>query len=255
MNIVPILTLILTQSQRTPQTVSLEVDGIRREALVYANSKPAPKEGAPLVFGFHGHGGNMRNAARSFEMHRHWPEAVVVYMQGIPTRGRTDPDGTKNGWQQNPIDYGGRDLKFFDAMLARLKADHKIDPSRVFSMGHSNGGRFTYVLWAMRPQVFAAFGPSASPGTGLVFRMDPKPAFVIAGEKDQIVSFDSQKRTIDALKSKLECPPEPTSKQGLLSIFKGKGGIELATYIYPGTHTYAKEANALMVEFFKRQRS
>lgn len=248
------VSLLLAAATPAPELITLEVDGLTRMAHVYVPTKPIPREGAPLVFGFHGHGGNMRNAARSFEMHTHWPEAVVVYMQGLPTKGRTDPEGRKNGWQQNPNDNGGRDLKFFDAALAKVKSDHKIDARRVYSMGHSNGGRFTYLLWAMRPKVFAAFGPSASPGTGLVFRFDAKPAFVIAGEKDQLVSFDSQKRTIDAIKSKLGCSEEPDSKKGLLEIYKGTAGFELATYIYPGTHTYAKEANPLMVQFFKRQR-
>ena len=37
-----------------------------------------------------------------------------------------------------------------------------IDPRRVYAMGHSNGGGFTYVLWAARGDRFAAYGPSSS---------------------------------------------------------------------------------------------
>src|SRR4051812_1317347 len=74
------------------------VDGVKREALVYLpsdTSKPAP-----LVFVFHGHGGSSNQAARSFRIHELWPEAIVVYPQGLHTPGRlTDPNGEKNGWQ------------------------------------------------------------------------------------------------------------------------------------------------------------
>lgn len=248
------IALFILAAPSAPQLVTMEVDGVERQANVYAPSKPSAREGAPVVFGFHGHGGNMRNAARSFEMHRHWPEAVVVYMQGLPTKGRTDPEGVRPGWQQNPSAEGGRDLKFFDAMLNWVKKSHRIDAKRVYAMGHSNGGRFTYVLWAARPDVFAAFGPSASPGVSLVFQMPPKPAFIVAGEKDQLVSYASQKRTIDALMSKFGCEREPVSKSGLCKTYRGKDGVELSTYIYPGTHTYAREANPLMVAFFKRQK-
>ena len=83
------------------QRMEWQVDGLQREALVFvpqnidASSKPAP-----VVFGFHGHGGSAMNAVRSFHFHTLWPEAIVVYMQGIPTPGRlTDPDGKRNGWQ------------------------------------------------------------------------------------------------------------------------------------------------------------
>ncbi len=61
-----------------------KVDGETRAALVYMSEKA---ENPPLVFGFHGYGGTMRNAARSFRIHEVWPEAVV-YMQRLPTPGQ-----------------------------------------------------------------------------------------------------------------------------------------------------------------------
>ena len=237
-----------------PVEITLDVNGVKRVAMIYPSTKEAPKDGAPLVFAFHGHGGNMRNSARSFQMHELWPEAVVVYPQGLPTTGMTDPEGKRPGWQQRPDDNGGRDFKFFDVLFEKVKSDYKIDASHVYAMGHSNGGRFTYLLWAMRPDVFAAFAPSASPGFGLVGRMKPKPAFILAGEEDQLVSFASQRLTIEAIKKLLVCPADPSSKEGYLSLFKGKEGIELATYVTPGDHTYVREANPKIVEFFKRQK-
>lgn len=54
--------------------------------------------GTPVVL--LGHHGGSRQASRSFQMHSEWPEAIVVYMQGLPTPGQwTDPDGKKPGWQ------------------------------------------------------------------------------------------------------------------------------------------------------------
>ena len=58
-----------------------KVDGVDRQALVYIPAA-ADKEQAPVVFAFHGHGGTMAHAARTFAYHKHWPEAIVVYMQG-----------------------------------------------------------------------------------------------------------------------------------------------------------------------------
>src|ERR1051325_749978 len=76
------------------------VDGVAREALVYVPSA-ARTNPTPVVFAFHGHGGSMLNAARTFSVHTRWPEAIVVYPQGLNTPGRlTDPDGRRPGWQK-----------------------------------------------------------------------------------------------------------------------------------------------------------
>ena len=63
------------------------VDGLVREALVYVPSN-ARTNARPVVFAFHGHGGTMNHAARTFALHAHWPEAIVVYPQGLHTPGR-----------------------------------------------------------------------------------------------------------------------------------------------------------------------
>lgn len=107
-----------------PQRREWEVQGVKREALLYVPAKGADQAtGVPLVFGFHGHGGSMRNAARSFRLHEVWPESLVVYMQGLNTPGRlTDPEGKRAGWQSTVGNQGDRDLLFFDAVLATLKS-------------------------------------------------------------------------------------------------------------------------------------
>jgi hypothetical protein len=55
-------------------------------------------------------------------------------------------------------DYGDRDLKFFDAMLASLRKECRVDDKRIFVTGHSNGGGFTFLLWATRGEQIAAGG-------------------------------------------------------------------------------------------------
>jgi polyhydroxybutyrate depolymerase len=140
----------------------LRVDGVAREALLHVPAQAKDKP-CPVVFAFHGHGGNMNHSARTFGYHLLWPEAIVIYPQGLNTPGRlTDPEGKKPGWQGSVGDQGDRDLKFFDAMLADLRANHQVDDRRIYSTGHSNGGGFTYLLWAARGDVFAAVAPSAA---------------------------------------------------------------------------------------------
>jgi polyhydroxybutyrate depolymerase len=231
----------------------LTVDGVVREALVAIPPK-AKTEPAPLVFAFHGHGGNMNNAARMYHIHTLWPEAIVVYPQGLNTPGQlTDPDGKKPGWQGATGAQGDRDLKFFDAMLASLEAKFKVDAKRIYSTGHSNGGGFSYLLWAARGEKFAAFGPSAAAAIKNRSMLKPKPMIHIAGENDPLVKFEWQKMTMEYVRKLNECG-EGKSWEGTTgcTLYPSKIGADVVTFIHPGTHTYAAEAPALIVKFFKQ---
>ncbi|MBL8995133.1 MAG: esterase, partial [Spirochaetia bacterium] len=80
-------------------SMTWNVDGAVREALVYIPDE-AKKSARPVVFVFHGHFGTSKWAADSFGIEKLWPEAIVVYMQGLKTPGKlTDPEGKGNGWQ------------------------------------------------------------------------------------------------------------------------------------------------------------
>ncbi len=235
-----------------PRPQEFTVDGVKRQAMVYApeSAKEAP---APLVFVFHGHGGNMRNTIRSFHIHELWPEAVVIYPQGLNTPGRlTDPEGKKPGWQSGPGDQGDRDLKFFDAMLAEAKARVKIDDKRIYSTGHSNGGGFTYLLWAMRGEVFAAMAPSGAAAAKSRDLLKPKPVLHIAGEKDPLVKYEWQKLMIDGLLKLNQCGEGGAwEKNEKCTAYPSAIGAPVVTAIHPGGHEFPKQAPAVIVQFFQ----
>jgi polyhydroxybutyrate depolymerase len=226
------------------------VDGVVREALVAVPSSATTNE-SPVVFAFHGHGGTMRSAARSFGYHQIWPEAIVVYPQGLNTPGRlTDPEGKKPGWQSAAGDQHDRDLKLFDAMLASLKTQHQVDGKRVYATGHSNGGGFTYLLWATRGEALAAVAPSAAIATGTLAGLKPKPVLHLAGEQDQLVRFAWQERTITFLRRLNGCGEgSPWAEAGTL--YASPAGTPVATFIHPGGHEFPREAPPLIVRFFK----
>lgn len=246
-----ILTAIVLASAGDPQRMEWKVDDVAREALVCAPSKEG--SGAPpLVFGFHGHGGSMQNAARTFAIHDLWPEAVVVYMQGLPTPGRlTDPEGKKAGWQHGPGEQGDRDLKFFDVVLASMKEKFKIDDKRVYATGHSNGAAFTYLLWPSRPDVFAAIAPSAAAGARNLKDAKPCPLLHVAGEKDPLVKFEWQQRVIAAVRAQNGCEDQGKDWDKGCTIYPSSKDAPVVTFIHPGDHKYPKEAPPLIVKFFK----
>jgi polyhydroxybutyrate depolymerase len=246
-----IWTLLLLLLPGDPERKELTVDGVAREALVAAPSKSTDAP-PPLVFGFHGHGGSMRNAARSFRLHELWPEAVVIYPQGLPTPGRlTDPEGKKAGWQHGPGEQGDRDLKFFDAMVEEAKARFKIDPRRIYATGHSNGGQFSYLLGGARRDVMAAIAPSAAAGAR--FLKEPIPLLHAAGEKDPLVTFAMQKRSLDAAKSLNACEEKGTDWAPGCLLYPSPKDAPLIAFIHPGDHKYPAEFPEFVVRFFKEQ--
>jgi len=248
--VLALLTVGLSHVSAT-EKVEIQVAGATR--VFYVDGPRSETGPLPLVFVFHGHGGTALSMQRKMQLGKLWPNAIIVYMQGLPTPGRTDPDGRRNGWQKNKGEQQDRDLAFFDAALARLKTDHRVDSKRIYACGHSNGGRMTYLLYAERGATFAAIAPSGSPGLGLISKFVPKPVFHIAGEKDPIVPIEGQLATIQALRGVLQCGAAAhVVKKGYLTTEPGINNTELATYIHPGKHEYPSEAFPLMVEFFQR---
>lgn len=232
---------------------SFKVGQTTRDGIVVVNIKPAPTAGAPLVLVYHGHGGTAQFAAKRMRVHTLWPEAVVAYLQGIPgVKGITDAEGKKSGWQKNPGDLDDRDLKFFDVVLAELSAKHKIDPSRVYVLGHSNGSRFAHVLWSKRGDHLAAICAACGGGGKLISASPPRSLFVIAGEKDTLVPLKGQMFGVELARTLLQTKTDQATKTGFLTIEPGAGGLELATYIHPGGHEFPTEALPQVVSFFKK---
>jgi polyhydroxybutyrate depolymerase len=229
------------------------LDGVVREALVYIPAQ-AKSNSTPVVFAFHGHGGSMNNAARMFSYHTRWLEAIVVYMQGLNTPGRlTDPEGKKPGWQKDVGDQGDRDLKFFDAVLASLQQDYQADAKRIYATGHSNGGGFTYLLWAARGEKFAAFAPSAAAAVGSLPKLKPKPVLHVAGENDPLVKFAWQQQTMDSLRKLNECSDgQPWEGEKGCTLYPSKLSAPVVTFIHPGTHQFPSVAPDIIVKFFKQ---
>jgi polyhydroxybutyrate depolymerase len=230
-----------------------KVNGIAREALLHV-PEDAKTKAAAVVFAFHGHGGSMTQAARSFSYHKQWPEAIVVYMQGLPTPGQlTDPEGKRAGWQKGPGDQEDRDLKFFDDVLATLKQELKVDEKRIYSTGHSNGGGFTYLLWATRGDAFAAMAPSGSAAIRYKHMLKPKPMFHVAGENDPLVKFTWQQQMIESVRILNDCGEgQPWEAEKHCTLYPSKKDAPVVTLILQTGHKFPDEAPPLIVKFFKQ---
>ena len=222
--------------------VSWTVDGVKRDALVFAPSSPQGK--LPLIFSFHGHGDDMENF-QFVGLQDAWPDAIVVYFQGLPSR-----DGYR-GWQVEPGEYGDRDLKLVDAALAALKKKYNVDDRRIYATGFSNGAHFTYLLWATRPNVFAAYAPVAGrhPADGDAERAAA--LFLVGGARDAQVAFADQTRRDGHCDAASTASREKGSRAATAAHSTAAGtAAPVMTWIHQGGHEYPRPTSAKIVEFF-----
>jgi len=232
--------------QSSPQSVTLKIDGVERTALVFAPAIPSPRP--PVVFAFHGHMGTSRQASRSFEIQKEWPNAVVVYPQGLPTPSPlVDREGRYPGWVLD-AEETNRDVRFFDGLYRDVIRRFNADPKHVFAMGHSNGGAFVYTLWALRGGLFAGFGSAEAAGARK-YSLQPKPIFVTIGSRDQLVRPAVQHLSFgDVLKVNQAAETgSPFGAKG--SLFKGK--VPTVLWEYDGGHAFPRDSVPSMVAFFK----
>ena len=234
------LLLIPGVGDAAAQVMRWQVDGATRQAIVHAPASPGA-EGSPLVLSFHGFGDNAQNFQYT-NLHVAWPEAIVVYFQELPTR-RGLP-----GWQVEP--GGNRDLRLVDAALASLRERYAVDGDRIYATGYSNGGMFTYLLWAERPGVFAAYAPVAARLRPSVRPTEPRPVFHVAGESDRVVRFSDQEAAIAAAID-VNGVDAATGCGAGCTVYGAGTAAPVMTWIHPGAHVYPRGTSERIASFFR----
>ena len=172
------------------------IDGVKREALVFPPRANYGSANHPLVIAFHGHGGQMLSTSVLMQIQTLWPEAIVVYPQGLNTPTVHEPAGTMPGWQGKAGESGDRDLRFFDAIVATMKQTFAVNTRRIYATGFSNGAVFSLLLWAERAKTLAAIGEVAGRLDPSETLTSPRPFVAIAGRSDVVAPFAVQNQTI-----------------------------------------------------------
>lgn len=228
-----------------PEIMTWNAAGAQRSAIVYAPANARVAK-TPVVFAFHGFGDTNDNF-RGIGMEEAWPQAIVVYPQGLPV---TRNGATLPGWQTEKGGNGDRDLLLVDAALASLRGKYKVDDERVYATGFSNGAMFTFLLWAERPGVFTAFaavagrlGPSVQPTL-------PKPFFQVGGRSDGNIPFAQQEqamataRRVDGVAKGEACGRNCT-------LYPSGSGTPVITVIHDGGHEWPEGISQQIAKFFR----
>ena len=186
--VIAIALCVLAWVHVEPPQQTLAHDGRTRTYLVHDFSRGAR---APVIIVLHGGGGNAENAVTmsGFDRIAQREGLIAVYPNG--TSGREG--GRLLTWNAGhccaaAMNARVDDVGFVAAIVERLVAQRRADPSRIYVTGMSNGAMMTHRLGrelstkiaAIAPVVGAVFGDERPPAA-------PVPAFIIVGAADRIV--------------------------------------------------------------------
>ena len=245
------------QPKSAPQDLirwPLMVDGHQREALLDLPTAKPDARLHPVVFVFHSHGGRAEGIARAMPIRAHWPEAIVVYPQGLPTPGLFDLEGKGTGWQHKGGDEADRDLRFFDAMLAALQREHRADPLRIHATGHSNGGGFCYVLMVERGHLLASAAPSSASKTQHVGDAElPRiPLLHCGSPSDRVIPWRRQMEAIERLRETRQLQRGVVMEQfPAATEYRSPAGDHVCVYEHKRGHGIPRRQAALTAAFFR----
>jgi polyhydroxybutyrate depolymerase len=144
-------------------------------------------------------------------------------------------------------------------MLATLHQKYSVDDSRIYSTGFSNGGIFSYLLWAERSNVIAAIGEVAGRLWDTEHLTEPRAILVIAGSIDTVDPFALQLQTMEkarqadnAMGQGQQCiAPNSPANQAQCTHYPSTTQTPVKTLIHPDGHIYPDWASRAIVEFLK----
>ena len=166
-------------------------DGNNREYALYIPASYDGSQEVPLLFNFHGGGGNIAEHISSADMRPIADAAnfILVYPQAVPDPG----NGGSTSWMHKaPTTFD--DVPFVEVMIDAVAAEYMIDNSRVYVCGYSLGGEFAYELACSLNNRIAAAGAVARTMQGETFNncapQHPTGVLTILGTADFISDYN-----------------------------------------------------------------
>jgi polyhydroxybutyrate depolymerase len=176
------------------------VNGEEREyRLVVPDSVDLSKP-APIVFAFHGMGDDNKDhmaatsglpdLAAEHKFILVFPAASAQLVSGNLVKA----------WALAP-EHIPADLAFFDALLAKLRTQYRIDPKAIFITGMSNGAYFAHLLGRERSEIIAAVaahsGELGEEQLGLITTGRKFPVMIIHGDADPVFPVELARHARD----------------------------------------------------------
>jgi polyhydroxybutyrate depolymerase len=159
------------------KATTIDVDGTARQYILTLPENYDPKHPYILIFVPHPWGGNMQQTVNGgyFGMKKVSENKAILVA----------PTGIDNAF----FNQGGRDIKFFKAMLERFNSTLCVDQKHIFSTGFSFGGMMSFAVGCAMPDKFRAIAPNSGSFVSGCDQSHPAPIAVIQshGKSDTVM--------------------------------------------------------------------
>ena len=230
----------------------IRVDARVREVKIEVGPRAGKDGPAPVIFLWHGWGGDPRRLLNGLDLARVWPEAVVVAPRGLPRRFPGMGARIYPGWQIADGELADRDLQLFDALVRELSPLACLDAHRFVSSGFSNGGYFSNLLGCRRANVLAAIAPVSGAGPYEDSCDAPIPVWIAHGSHDRIVPLQQGRVSFETWQKRNGCEVSEPAPAGC-----SKGAAcnrETVLCTFPGGHLWPRQLAKSWVRFLQGQR-
>jgi polyhydroxybutyrate depolymerase len=146
---------------------------------------------------------------------------------------------------------GDRDLALVDVALASLRKQYRIDDSRIYATGFSNGAMLTYLLWAERPKLFAAFAPVSGRIRPSIQPTERRPLLHVAGTRDATVAFADQKAAFEAAIRVNGASDQSKACGDGCTVYGANTTAPVMVVLHDGGHTYPRGTSERIVAFLR----
>nr|OQO20802.1 hypothetical protein B0A51_15352 [Rachicladosporium sp. CCFEE 5018] len=138
-------------------------DSLARNALIHIPKFYSTTKASPVIFGFHGNNADAPTieSQTSFSNGNLNPYGIAVYVNGYGKGYQSNPAWAPGGQYANVDDIG-----FTNYLIANITATFCVDTTRIFAVGHSNGGGFVGVI-ACDPGLSSKFAAIAGNSAAL----------------------------------------------------------------------------------------
>ena len=163
------------------------VDNTLQPYRVFVPDQYDPAKPAPLVVALHGMGGDENSMLDGYAGALRKQAVRLGFLIAAP-KGRDSASMYNGAGEKDVLD-----------VLAEVRRDYRVDPARIFLMGHSMGGYGTWSIAMRHPDIWAALGPIAGGGnpSGMA-GIKHIPQYVVHGDNDKTVPVAQSRVMVEA---------------------------------------------------------
>jgi predicted esterase len=166
------------------------VDQTLQPYRLFVPARYEPAKPAALVVALHGMGGDENSMFEAYAEGALKREAERLGFFAVCPKGRDSASMYRGAAERDVLD-----------VIAEVRRDYRIDPDRIYLMGHSMGGFGSWSVAMNHPGLFAALGPFSGGGNPAgMDKIKHIPQYVVHGDNDKTVSVRMSRVMVEAAK-------------------------------------------------------